>query len=347
MKEDHPRRKKVYDQTGYWPGSQGPVQIFITSISGENQAFMGADNKVFHPWAEPGEGSTIAEVKRTLCTQAFTEKGAQVRGRVCTLRPDDVDLVYHGKGDNLFGRMVEMLPKTTVTVTSPTAEPQQFDDVNFALFESMATFTRPSRENDAISRVNEALKLADCRVGPTKGETKEDMEGDSLGGEFPFWVTDDKKKLIFSASDEAEQMAMIAAIEKTIVHAQTARRETATVRDAKKGNILSDDRTLADYRITQGDCFELRRKPGLASTGREPEPEMEASEMSGLMGASSRERGAQTFDGDLVSDQQVKEEQLDSEAHEGDSEFKTKVTKTETNSNFTSNPDNLRSHFLF
>lgn len=296
-------------------------------MSGDNQAFMGADNKIFHPWAEPGEGSTIAEVKRTLCAQVFKHNGEEVRSRVCTLRPDDVDLVYHGKGDNVFGRMVEMLQKTTVTVTSPSTEPQQIDDVNFALFESMATFTLPSRENGAISRVNEALKLADCRVGPTKGETKEDMEGEH--GEFPFWVTDDKKKLIFSAPNEETQMAMIAAIEKTIVTAQTTRRETATVRDAKKGNILADDRTLADFRITQGDCFELRRKPGMSAAAYQPEPEMQS--QSGLMGQDSRETLGITFDSDHISEAQHKEEQLDSEAHEGDEDFKAKVTTKQTN----------------
>eukprot|EP01044_Picomonas_judraskeda_P004679 COSAG03_NODE_417_length_8084_cov_21.636694_4_plen_785_part_00 len=357
---DHPKRKTVYDacatltpstlwptyfaslncadtqalyvhSTGYWPGSMGPVQIYVTDANGENQSFMANDFRVFHPSAEPGEGSTVAEVKAMLCAAPFVSPtGLKIRDRICTNRPDDVELVYLGKGESDYGNLVECQHDMTATVTEAGADPVEVEHVTFSLFEMFVGFARPSTEKADVQRIHTALKLADCRVGPSRDDSPDELDG--LGGEFPFWVTDDSKKIIFAAEDERTQFSWIDKIDKAIVQAQNVRRETATVRDAKRGNVLQDIKTLLDYKIQQGDCFALRRKPGMAASRHEPAPEPEmgygvSSETSGLMHKyTGGGRATPAFD--ESSDAQKKEEELDSEAHEGDADFRRKVVVT-------------------
>ena len=45
-------------------------------------------------------------------------------------------------------------------------------------------------------------------------------------------------------------------------HAQDRRRQKATIRDNRVGNVLEDTRTLADLKLVSGDCLMIRRKPG-------------------------------------------------------------------------------------
>ena len=314
----------------------GPVQIYVTHASGDNQSYMGKDFKVFHPSAEPGEGSSVAEVKAMLCATPFVSPtGTAIRDRICTYRPEDVDLVYLGKGESDYGNLIECAEDMTVTVTETgVPEPVEMEHVTFSLFEAFVGFARPSTESADIHRIHTALKLADCRVGPSRDDSADELDG--LGGEFPFWITDEHKRIIFAAEDEHSQFDWINKIDKAIVHAQNIRRETATVRDAKRGNVLQDIKTLMDYKIQQGDCFALRRKPGLsAQYAPAPEPEMGvdkfASETTGLMGVSTGGRFTPGYD--EVSDAQKKEEEMDSEAHEGDGDFRKKVVVTQEMAN--------------
>lgn len=315
----------------------GPVQIYITDESGDNQSYMGKDFRVFHPSAEPGEGSSVAEVKAMLCAVPFVSPtGMAIRDRICTYRPEDVDLVYLGKGESDYGGLIECAENMNVTVMkSGVPEPDEVKNVTFSLFESFVGFARPSTENADVHRIHTALKLADCRVGPSRDDSADELDG--FGGEFPFWITNEETRMIFAAEDEHSQFDWIDKIDKAIVQAQNVRRETATVRDAKRGNVLLDMKTLMDYKIQQGDCFALRRKPGLSSAQYEPAPEPEmgvekfASETTGLIGSSLTGRFTPGYD--EVSDAQKKEEQLDSEAHEGDSDFRAKVVVTQEMAN--------------
>lgn len=320
-------------RTGYWPGSQGPVQIYITESNGEVQSFMGSDFKVFQPWAEPGEGSTVAELKKLLCMSKFNSpQGTQVRGHICTRRPDEVELVYLGQGESNYGNLIECQKDMTAWVDDPTVgpDPKKEEHVTFSLFESFVGYGLPSRENKEIQRIQQALKLADCRVGPSKEDSLEDLDG---FGDFPFWITDDKKKLVFGAEDAHTQRDWVEKIDTAILAAQNRRRETAAVRDAKRGNILLDSKTLADYKIKQGDCFAIVAKPGMSVArggGSEPEPEMHSVETSSLVETGEKSFGRTTpgFDDGERTDAQNKEELMDSEAHEGDEDFKTKVVTT-------------------
>eukprot|EP01046_Picozoa_sp_COSAG06_P032561 COSAG06_NODE_3265_length_5594_cov_4.359054_4_plen_508_part_00 len=309
------------------------MQICITESDGENQSFMGSDFKVFQPWAEPGEGSTVAELKQFLCMSIFNSpQGTQVRANICTRRPDEVELVYLGQGESNYGNLIECQHDMTAWVDDPAVgpDPKKEEHVTFSLFESFVGYGLPSRENKEIQRIQHALKLADCRVGPSKEDSLDDLDD---FGDFPFWITDEKKKLVFGAEDAHTQRDWIDQIDAAILVAQNHHRETAAVRDDNRGNILLDSMTLADYKIKQGDCFAIVPKPGMSVArggGSEPEPEMHSVETSSLVetGEGSFGRTTPGFDDGERSDAQVKEELMDSEAHEGDEDFKEKVVTT-------------------
>ena len=328
--KDHPTRQQIYKSTGYWPGSQGPIRLLLTEIDGDLQTFLGPDGKNFHPQEEPSESTTIADLKKLLCTSVFySPQGKAVRGKICDLHPDEMDIVYMGKGDGDYGELIDKVTLDDSSVTVIGKHTERVDDVQLTLFAGFVGFTKPSREAQHILRVQQAVKLADTRVGPSRQDTREDFDLQGAGGDHPFWVSDDKTMFVFAAKDEDEQTAWVEKIQDAIDKAQNLRRETATVRDAKRGSTLLDTRTLADYKLSHGDCLVIKRKVGVSvSKSFEPEPEpapyeASPSEFDGLI---ARADGSDEAT-EKVSDAQHQEEIADSEAHEGDEDFKDKVTR--------------------
>lgn len=306
----------------------GPVQIYITEIGDKKQSYISNDMKVFHPSIEPGQGCTVAEVKKLLSMTAFTSPTKRkVRGQILEdFRPDDVELVYFGKGENEYGQLIDCADDKTVLVRAPGKE-ERAEKVKVSLFQSFVGCSRPSDEASGLERINVALKLADCRVGPSR----EDESPDELHGledwTNPLWITDEQTFLIIDTEDDNEKFDWIDKIDKAIVHAQNIRRETAKISDRKAGTVLTDNRTLLEFKISQGDCFGLRPKPGVKLTGPEPEPQSDMSAetnplMAKMPGLDDSGKTGQ------ISDAQRKEEEMDSEAHEGDSDFRKKVVAT-------------------
>ena len=76
---NHPSHEQVYKATGYWPGSMGPVQLYITDIDGAEQTFMSSTGgaPIFHPWAEPNCSATVLQLKELLFRTAFNSMSGE------------------------------------------------------------------------------------------------------------------------------------------------------------------------------------------------------------------------------------------------------------------------------
>jgi hypothetical protein len=331
----HPSNYDVYGATGYWPGSMGPVQLYITNIEGEEQTFLnaGTQSRVFHPSVEPKSAETILDLKRMLHAEQFVStSGQSVRQRICNIKPEEMSVIFMGTNEGEYSDPI------SCCITKCASKPDVPTGVKLVLYKTKIGYALPSRESEYFERVHDSILLAGARCGVG-------AEGQELaaGYQYPFYVADDAKCMVFEAASEEERETWTKDIDHAILEAQDRRRQRAFVRDARVGTVLEDARTLADLKIPSGASIHIARCAPVeakfeAGPKFEPAPEPAPAgygegsyEKDGLLGDDGytppprRQPSLQEMTSDI---QTVEDTELlaDCETHEGDEDFIKKVT---------------------
>ena len=216
---DHASHERVYKATGYWPGSMGPVQLYISEIEdadvedpSQEQTFMDATQPgpTFKPWAEPVSSATVLQLKALLYQTPFqTVEGQTVRRKITNITVDQMELVYMGRGEE-YGDQLGQIESIKATVIMG-EERQEFPSVELVLFTSFVGFTKKSIENSSFNRVNRSIKLESARSGPGV-----EGAGHSSSHGTEFFIANDDMLMVFEARDENVRNAWVDKLELAI-----------------------------------------------------------------------------------------------------------------------------------
>ena len=84
--------------------------------------------------------------------QYYSPQGKAVRGKICELHPDEMDIVYMGKGDGDYGELIDKITLDDNSVTVIGKRTERVDGVQLTLFASFVGFTARPRVQSRKSR---------------------------------------------------------------------------------------------------------------------------------------------------------------------------------------------------